>query len=161
MHNSRVLAIDPGCRGFGYAVLEGPKTLVDWGINGTPEDKTAQTCRKVRRLIKFYSPEILVLEDFAGDGSRRCLRVQLLIGELRRLAASSGVRTAKFSRADIQTAIVGPRGTKREIALALGHRFPELAPYVPPRRRPWMGEDYRMNAFDAVSLAVTFNRLEA
>lgn len=28
----RVLAIDPNSRGFGFAVLEGPDRLIDWGV---------------------------------------------------------------------------------------------------------------------------------
>ena len=30
--NQRVLAIDPYSNGFGFAVLEGPKRLIDYGI---------------------------------------------------------------------------------------------------------------------------------
>jgi len=31
----RVLAIDPSTRGFGFAVLEGPSRLIDWGVKET------------------------------------------------------------------------------------------------------------------------------
>ena len=31
----RVVAIDPITKGFGFAVLDGPKLLVDWGLRGT------------------------------------------------------------------------------------------------------------------------------
>lgn len=35
----RVLAIDPSTRGFGFAVLEGPNRLIDWGVKETKVDK--------------------------------------------------------------------------------------------------------------------------
>jgi hypothetical protein len=47
-----------------------------------------------------------------------------------------------------------PNQTKYEIAVAIGKRFPELAPRVPPFRKPWMSEDYRMSIFDAVALGL-------
>jgi len=45
---------------------------------------------------------------------------------------------------------------KQLIAVAIGRRFPELAPHVPPYRKCWMSEDYRMSIFDAVALALTY-----
>jgi hypothetical protein len=35
----RVLAIDPSTRGFGFAILEGPNQLIDWGVKETRADK--------------------------------------------------------------------------------------------------------------------------
>jgi hypothetical protein len=49
------------------------------------------------------------------------------------------------------------QGTKHALAEMLAGRFPEeLASRLPPKRRPWMSEDYRMDIFDAVALALTF-----
>ena len=28
----RIIAIDPTTKGFGFAVMEGPEDLIDWGI---------------------------------------------------------------------------------------------------------------------------------
>ena len=30
----RVLAIDPTTKGFGFAIMEGPERLIDWGVKG-------------------------------------------------------------------------------------------------------------------------------
>ena len=46
--------------------------------------------------------------------------------------------------------------TKFEIATTIGKQFPELAPRVPPFRKPWMSEDYRMSIFDAVAFATSY-----
>jgi hypothetical protein len=39
----------------------------------------------------------------------------------------------------------------------LAERFPEeLGDRLPPKRRPWMSEDYRMGIFEVVALGVAF-----
>ena len=39
-------------------------------------------------------------------------------------------------------------------AVALAERFPALAPKLPPKRKCWQSEDYRMSIFDAAVLGV-------
>jgi hypothetical protein len=47
------------------------------------------------------------------------------------------------------------RGTKHALAEIIAKRFPEeLGSRLPPKRKPWMSEDSRMNIFDAVALAL-------
>jgi hypothetical protein len=49
------------------------------------------------------------------------------------------------------------KGTKFAVAQALAGKFPaELGKRLPPKRRPWMSEDPRMDIFDAVGLAMAF-----
>ena len=46
------------------------------------------------------------------------------------------------------------KGTKHTLAQIIARRFPEeLGHRLPPKRRPWESEDYRMGIFDAVALA--------
>jgi Holliday junction resolvasome RuvABC endonuclease subunit len=153
----RILALDPASREFGFAVLEGPETLVDWGGKVTRGDKRVETLRKVTDLIGQYRPEAIVVEEGEGRGSRRCPRVQELINALRALAVQHKVRTASFSRTNIRQAFAAHGVvTKHEIAVIIAGHFPELASLLPPLRKPWMSEDHRMHIFDAVSLALTF-----
>jgi hypothetical protein len=56
----------------------------------------------------------------------------------------------------VKKAFPGHERNKDEIASVLGERFPELAPRVPPRRRAWQSEDYRMSIFDAAALGVAY-----
>jgi len=46
----RVLAIDPSTRGFGFAVLEGPDRLIDWGVKETKVDKNRRSLEADRRV---------------------------------------------------------------------------------------------------------------
>src|SRR5207249_4491100 len=57
----RVLAVDPTSRGFGFAVLEGPDRLLDWGLVHARTDKRARTLEAVADLLERYRPDVLVL----------------------------------------------------------------------------------------------------
>ena len=151
----RVLALDPCPRGFGYAVLEGPDRLIDWGVRGARENKNARCLKEINRLIEQYRPDVLVVENYEGAGSRRCTRVQELIADARELAVRQKLRVRALSRAQVRHAFA-PARTKHQIANATANRFLELGPHVPPYRKCWMSEDYRMSVFDAVGLGLAF-----
>jgi hypothetical protein len=46
------------------------------------------------------------------------------------------------------------RRNKDQIARLIVTRFPELAPRLPPERKPWTSEDTRMAIFDAAAFAL-------
>ena len=153
----RVLAIDPSTRGFGFAVLEGPERLVDWGVKETKVNKNAKSLTLIDDLIERYDPNVVVVEDYEGKGSRRCRRIQALIDDISKLAKKRQVKVRSFSRAKVkQTFSESGAVNKYEIATAIAKRFPELVPRLPRFRKPWMSEDYRMSIFDAVALVLTF-----
>ena len=58
----------------------------------------------------------------------------------------------------VRTQLLGAaKGTKFAVSQMLAEKFPaELGTRLPPKRRPWMSEDPRMDIFDAVGLAVAF-----
>ena len=160
-NDKRVLAIDPSTRGFGFAVLEGPNRLIDWGVKETKTDKRQRSLKLVAELIELYQPSVIVVEDSAAKGSRRCGRVQELIEAISKLALKRNIRVKSFARLKVKQAFAesGPTN-KYEIAVAIAKRFPELTPRIPRFRKPWMSEDYRMSIFDAAVLAVTFLKLK-
>jgi len=148
----RVLAVDPTSKGFGFAVLEGPGSLIDWGVKRARGDRNAKSLEKAAELIERYQPEVLVVERSAAKGFRRCLRVRQLIEDLLALARDRHIRARRISRRKVQRCFSKTgSATKRQIAVALVERFPELEPHLPPVRKPWMSEDGRMGIFDAVA----------
>jgi hypothetical protein len=151
----RVLAIDPTWRGFGFAVLDGGTRLVDWGAREARRDKNRRCLVLAAELIARYEPDLVVIEDYAAQGARRCQRVEVLLHQILRLASGQKIRTRRVSRARLRR-VFGRAGatTKHQMALAVTDLFPELAARLPPVRKPWMSEDYRMGIFDAVALAV-------
>jgi Holliday junction resolvasome RuvABC endonuclease subunit len=153
----RILAIDPSTRGFGFAVLEGPTRLIDWGVKETKTDKKRRSLKLIAELIEQYAPGVVALEDYEGKGSRRCHRIGELINDISKLALKRKVKVKSFSRAKVKDAFSETGGSnKYEIAKAIAGRFPELAPRLPRFRKPWMSEDYRMAIFDAVAMAMAY-----
>jgi Holliday junction resolvasome RuvABC endonuclease subunit len=152
----RILAIAPSTRGFGFAVLEGEVSLVDWGVKTVNSDKNKQSLAKVEKLIAHYQPGVLVLEDASAKKSRRSPRIRKLCQQIIKMAVTCKVSVALFSRDQVmKTFIADGQGTKHALAEILAKRFPEeLGSRLPPKRKPWTSEDSRMGIFDAVALAL-------
>jgi hypothetical protein len=152
----RILAITPSTRGFGYAVLEGHKELVDWGVKSVEGDKNAGAIEKAEEMIFHYNPQVLVLEDTAIKGSRRAARIQAITKRLVALAEGHNIKVALFSQKQVRRIFFADEyGTKHALAEIIAKRYPEeLGFRLPPKRRPWMSEDSRMDIFEAVALAL-------
>ncbi len=152
--NQRVLAIDPYLRGFGWALLEGPDLLVDWGIYQTKTKRPERALGRIAELLNRYKPDLLVVEDTGHPGCRRRERARHLIAEIRDMARAGGVAVESIAMADVRDhhRALGT-GSKDAIARLIVDRFPELQPILPPRRKNWMREDERMAVFDAVVMA--------
>jgi len=152
----RILAIAPSTRGFGFAVLEGRDTLVDWGVRNVQGNKNAQSIKKVEELITHYRPGAMVLQD--TEDSRRAQRIKTLSHKIISMAVARKVNVALFSHEQVRRVFFADgQGTKHALAEILAQRFPEeLGSRLPPKRKPWMSEDYRMDIFDAVGLVVVF-----
>src|SRR5262249_22067262 len=136
----RILAIDPISRGFGFAVLDGPKSLLNWGVRATkPSPKPMErSLREMARLLERYCPDRVVVEDCVRGSPRLGKRSQRLIERVARLADERGIPARRISRAGLQRAFASENArTKYQIALATVRRFPELAVRLPPARKPW------------------------
>jgi hypothetical protein len=155
MDRTRVLAIAPFYRGFGYVVLERPVRLIDWGVAHVGRDKNTASLRGVAMLNGRYDPDAIVLEDCTRDGSRRSPRVRLLLQQIHQLCLCRGIAVYACPRRCVhETFASAGASTKHQIACVLARRFPELWPRVPPLRKCWMSEDWRINIFDALALAL-------
>ena len=153
----RVLAVDPGSHGFGYAVLEGPSRLIDWGTTDIRKDKDSSAARKVDELLRWYEPDVLVVEDCSHDSSRRNPRITALVARMLEIAAALGVSSRRIPIFQMYRHFAkGGARNKYMIAVALVDRFPSLLLRLPPKRKPWQSEDRRMSIFDAVALGITY-----
>jgi Holliday junction resolvasome RuvABC endonuclease subunit len=115
-----VLAIDPSTRGFGFAILEGPERLIDWGVKETKTDKNKRSLKLIAELIEQYGPSVLVLEDYIGKGSRRCRRVAELIEAISKLAAKRKLKVKMYSRAKVKLAF-SESGASNKQDIAIGN----------------------------------------
>lgn len=153
----RVLAVAPSTTGFGYAILEEPFKLVDWGAKRVTGARASQSIAKVRELAELYLPNLIALPAIDTTSARRLTRAQQLVQDITKLSRVINLDLEFSSQADVKEYFfAGCPATKHDLATILAAHFPdELGTRVPPKRRPWMSEDYRMDIFAAVGLAVT------
>jgi hypothetical protein len=154
-----VLAIDPTSKGFGFAVLEGPEKLIDWGVKhaGTGAPRNRKSVAQACELMARYRPEVLVVEHTSAKGCHRRARVRRLIKSLLTLARRHRLRARRISRRSVLRSF-GPSSAanKYRVAVTLTERFPELALHLPPERKLGDSEDERMAIFDALSFGWMF-----
>ena len=159
----RLLTIALTSRGLGYAVLEGEKSLVESSHSSVREgDKNKQCLTKVEKLVAYYRPDVLVLQDVTAEGSHRAPRIKRLHRSIIGLAWRRKIKTEFVSGRQIRSLLLGDaKGTKHEVAEMLAKGFPdELASLLPRKRRAWESADSRMDIFDAVALGVAFRMKE-
>jgi hypothetical protein len=155
IENKRILALDVRPRSFGYAVFEGPEQLFDFGVRSFRKGVNAVKVprgMKLEWLKEDYLPSVIVLQA-PGPRSKRRKFVAMVEAKAKRL----GIAVRLLSDSAIQKAFGGEGElTKYEIACALAERFPELRWSLPPKRKSWQSEDYRMSMFDAAALGVAY-----
>jgi Holliday junction resolvasome RuvABC endonuclease subunit len=163
----RVLAIDPTGKGFGFAILESPGILIDWGVKqvrGELRLRNRRCLEEISRLISRFQPDVLAVEHTGVKSCQRRSRARQLIAAILDLASAQDLRTRQVSRRKVQRCFSeAGTATKRQVAVALSERFPELEPYLPPqwdrlvkRLHAADGEDERFSIFDAVAFGLVF-----
>ena len=154
---TRVLALYPSAFGFGYAVFEGEKEAIAFGVKVIETDKNKQSMRDMKTMIEAYRPDVIILEDYLGEGSRKCKRVQTLIESIIGFAHMKHFKTRCYSRAKMRGTFTEVGAfNKQEIAEAIVNEFPEFGPHLPPKRSIYKPESARMSMFDAAALALTY-----
>lgn len=152
-----ILALDPGLRDLGYAVLRGRK-IVTAGVKPLrllPRDeRRAEARRLVRGWLRAYQPQALVLEatyrhpvPWLNDLHR------VAVSAARLAERQRGLRVATYAPQTVRKSLTGDGwSSKRETAVVLACRFPALRVYLTQDRK-WK-ERYWLNLFDAIALAV-------
>jgi len=156
--HGRVLSIHLTTRGLGFVFMDAPLSPINWGTREVRgRHKNAQCLAKVAALLEAHQPDVLVLEDPEGRGSRRAARIQRLSQSVTTLAQDQAVSLCRFSRRDVKRCFerFGAH-TRFEIAMAIAKRILAYERFLPPPRKIWMSDDPRMSIFDAASLAMTF-----
>lgn len=155
MRIRRLLAIDPTSRGFGYVALETPGLLVDWGTHAVAKRSHPVARARLRAIIRRLQPQCIVLEHYAAPQCRRSASVRSLLEAMEQWCNESDLAVRLIPAVRLRSWL-GARGlaTKAQTARWVAMCCPELAPRLPPIRKPWMSEDERMGIFDAAALAL-------
>lgn len=153
----RILAIDPGTRQMGVAVLDNDRLLYQ-GVETFPKFPSAEECLEagrdaVSRLIRDFRPTVLVVEKtFIGRNPN-----SFLLHEFVRQVGDTGLEhrivVRRLAPNTVKRAIAGDgNASKVEVAKAVAGRYPALKAYLPPERK-WK-RTRQFNMFDAVALAL-------
>jgi len=153
-NEKRVLALDVHPRSFGFVVFEGPNRMLDWGVrsfrSGANAVKIPAATKFLALLDEFRPSAVVIGERLTG----RTAKQSRMLATIERQARSRRIPVRRVSRRDVNRAFVGFESNKYEVASALAQQFPALASRLPPRRKCWQSEDYRMGIFDAAALGV-------
>jgi hypothetical protein len=155
-NKKRILALDVRPQRLGFAVFEGPDCLLDWGAKSFPSGAKAVRVpagRKLAELLDEFAPAAVALRKRTARRTKKYLR---MTGLVEREAGKRRIPLRFVTRSMVKKAFAGHERNKHEIATALAARFPELAPKLPPKRKCWQSEDYRIHLFDAAALGLAY-----
>jgi hypothetical protein len=148
-NQKRVLALDVHSRSMGFVAFEGPNVTLDWEIRCFRRGAVKISLgEKVHDLVDVYAPSVIVIGELAARQNKGWT---LTLTAIQRQALRDGVPIRFVSREDVNRAFVGFEASKYEVASALAAQFPSLASRLPPKRKCWKSEDYRMGIFYAAA----------
>ncbi|MBS1983505.1 MAG: hypothetical protein JST16_04975 [Bdellovibrionales bacterium] len=160
-HDKAALAIFPSVDGFGWALFDGPLSIVDREVCRLAksargdEEKNARCLQRAEVLLDWYRPAMLVLEDFESLASKRHTRIRELCRSLISAAAIRGIPTRVLSREQVLACFKSKEvETRYETALFVAEHLPELRQLMPDKRRAWQSEFPNMALFAAVALLI-------
>jgi hypothetical protein len=153
-----VLAIYPQRGSFAFIAFESWPFPVDWGVHHLRgEDKASQCLRRISAIFEYHTPDVLVLQDMSGHGTRRAPHIRELNDLISKHAEMHGMLIRAYSRARVIECLRSyGAATKHALAETIANHVPALKLYVPPARKPYDNERGRMGIFDAAALAWTF-----
>lgn len=156
MNKHRILAIDPGTKEIGVAVLENLE-LVYYGVKTVRDRSTAQSilqqvAKITRDLIVKFEPESLAIEKmFIVQKSAALLSVAA--EEIKSVARNCRLDVYEYAPKAVRKFLCrNGAATKREVAQIVAAQYPELTRHLKTRNK-W-DEKYYANIFDAVAVGL-------
>ncbi|HTY11518.1 MAG TPA: crossover junction endodeoxyribonuclease RuvC [Bacteroidota bacterium] len=153
----KILAIDPGTKHLGFALLEG-SALIHYGVKTISDGRTGQFRLVqgraiVSRLIEDFNPDILFVEKTYFGNNKDSKTLNQLTEQIRRMGLKKGVIVQTIATNSVRKIVCGNgEAGKEDVAKAMVSKYPELRPYLTSDRR-WK-EEYHRNMFDAVALGL-------
>jgi hypothetical protein len=154
----RILAVEFRAGRLGYAVLESPLRLNDFGAACVLSLASARS--RIARLLRIWRPTILVLRGtsfryrFISRQRRPVVRVAL--DEARK----AGIPVARFTEEGFNAFFERHScSDKYEMAEYIAASIPEMAWRLPPRPKMYDPEPRTILYFDSISLAFAYLEL--
>ena len=106
---TRILAIDPGTRAMGVALLEnrqivyhGVKTI---GTANSPHEKLGEGRKIVLRLINDLKPQVLAVENTFFAMNRNSALLNVFADEIKAVGKRKGLKVLGFSPSAVKKAV--------------------------------------------------------
>ena len=156
MNHDTILAIDPGTRELGYAVLRGRRLIASDAVRLGPLPK-AQRLPAVRKLLQTlvaaHKPRAIVVEKTYRHPVPWLDRLHRITLAARRIAKQRRIAFATYAPQAVRQGVAGNgKAKKPEVAVAVAQHFREL--------RVLLTQDFRwkerlwLNRFDAIALGL-------
>lgn len=156
-HPTRLLALDPGTKEMGIALLAGGD-LIDYRVKTfrnerQPHELLTQARDTMEALLEASQPDRVVIERPFFAQTKRSALLTFLVEELRRRVREGKVDLTEYGPREVRSILLGnPKATKRDIARYVAGRYPELTTHLHPG--DFWREKYWGHVFDAVALAL-------
>jgi hypothetical protein len=151
---ARIIALQLISRGFGYAVMEGNKQIIDWGVVELHAKYTTEKALAALKNLDRYHPDVIVVPAISEISDKRT-RVRKFLKEVCILGSPrvSQISNLALSRAFRECT------NKYDRARRICSVFPFLSRFLPRQRLNYMSEDYRMPLFDAIARGMAYYHL--
>jgi hypothetical protein len=158
-----LVALDLHPGRFGYVVLEDSTELLDWGIRrnyrGTKPWRTVLIQKRLSSLLDQWEPTLVLMNEAMNDATRFSSGIRRVVTVIRKEARHRKLPVRVVDKQEVKTAFgVGQQITKYETASLLAEKIPALHWELPPKRKIWESEHYRMSIFTAAALAIAYLR---
>jgi crossover junction endodeoxyribonuclease RuvC len=156
MKTERVLAIDPGTRAIGIAVLQ-DRDLLYYGVKTikglkTPREVLQKVDKIINQQITNYEPATVAIEKMFLIQKNASFLI-VVADEIKAIAKQQGLAVCEFAPTAVRKLICqAGKATKREVAKIIASRYVELTRYL---NRPSKWEElYYANMFDAIAVGL-------
>src|SRR5258708_3538564 len=154
---STILALDLHPGRFGYAVLEDSRELLDWGVRRNYGGrKNSGLSPILKKNFSFLSP----MEQpplCMNEVPRFSPQIQRIATVIRKEARHRKLPVRVVDKQGVKSAFgLGQQITKYETACLLAEQIPDLRWELPPKRKIWESEHYRMSMFAAAAAPIHF-----
>lgn len=148
-----MIAIYPNTMGFGFVILTEKGEILDFGITTVRPIKNDICIEKIKEIVCYYKPRILILEDY--ENSIKSERIKELIRSICECKEHQ-FKINKYTREQVKDTfeIFGAKN-KYEISQKIAEAYPQFKTKLPNKRKPWEPENYYQGIFDAMALVLT------
>ena len=141
---SKILALAAATRRVGYVYFIGGQ-LKDWRVSDKAAKSTTEAAGQIQRWINELKPDVVATEK-VGNSTKKSAKTRAIIAAMAYVASHNYLLDVSVTR---------PREYENKYAeaAALARRYPDIAGWLPTKRRLFQTEPRNTVLFEALALA--------